>query len=180
MLAALTLAKLAAFGKTNWRIIAAVFLISTAYLYARHQGAESVKRKDAALYAKAAAKAQVVTTDLASSARKAGDDASASRERIVYRTRTIIQRVPNEIPRSGDVWLSGGFLRLYNASLGLPEDPRRAGQPAVASGGLYSADALVQAIVPNNSSCAWYADNYPRLLSLYDQAAAKVNSFNPR
>jgi hypothetical protein len=178
MLAALTLAKLAAFGKTNWRIIAAVFLISTAYLYARHQGASGERKAEAARVVKATAKAAKVTTDLASSARKAGNDASASRERIVYRTRTIIQRIPQDVPTTANPVLGVGWVRNYADVLGLPEDPRLAGR-AADQPYISAADALA-GIDANNAECLKGWDAYRRVVGLYDQAAAKVNSFNPR
>lgn len=40
----------------NWKLLAAIFLISTAYLYARHQGASGERKAEAARVVKAEAK----------------------------------------------------------------------------------------------------------------------------
>lgn len=136
-------------------------------------GAAGEKRAEAARLAAAEARAARLGDQLTQASAQAGVQAKAAQAQIVTRTRTIIQRIPDEIPARTDVRLGAGWLRLYNASLGLPEgsgpSAGAADQP-----GLPSADALA-GIASNNAECLKGWDAYERVVTLYDQARAKIN-----
>lgn len=157
--------------------IAAACLILAAVLAVYAKGRHDQRGADAAASRKALAAAQEragkLSDQLARQARTADTQAQASTVKIQTRTRTLIERIPYEVPASADPVLGLGWLRTYNASLGLPDDPATTGKPAERPA-VQASDALA-VIAGNNGSCAWYAENYPRLVNLYDQARETVN-----
>lgn len=105
----------------------------------------------------------------------AGIAAQASQDRIKQHTQALIQEVPDEVPHGStvDVSLGAGWVRVYHASLDLPEGPGAAEQPADQPV-ISAADAL-SGIVANNGVCRQYQDAYRQVVKLYDDVRAQVN-----
>lgn len=103
--------------------LAVLALLTGLYTLGHHNGVTSEKaaesrRLDAArkAIAKREVKAQAITEHVAA-------DLTKTRTEIVYRTRTLIEKVPTYVPQSADAGCSipRGFLRLYDAAAtGLP------------------------------------------------------------
>lgn len=177
---------LLAFARSNRRLLAilgavAAVLSAVAWFgtWQFHRGAEAVRAQDRAAVAKLEPKVQAKTAELHDAATDAGAKAQIAQDRIVYRTQTIIERIPADVPPGSvaDVRLGAGWVRNYAAGLGLPEDPRLAGLPADQPY-ISAADAL-GGLDRNSSVCLAYRDAYERVVSLYDQVRREVNGFKP-
>ena len=158
---------------------AVLFLALSAFLFWSHHEyqrgvAAQVARDEKALKV-AQAKADRLSADLAAKSSQIGNQARQAQTRIVTRTHTIIERVPYEIPADRDPMLGGGFLRLYNASLGLPEGSSPSPGTDQPDPGLRSSDAL-RSIVGNNASCQLWQDRAERLSALYESVRATINN----
>lgn len=164
----------------NWRLTVAALALTAGLgllAFEHHAGVKSEQHREAARVVKAQAHAAKVTDQLASSARKAGDDASASQARIVYRTRTLIQRIPQDVPIGSAADFHAGWVRNYEASLGLPDRSAIAGLPADQP--VVSAPDALAGIDANNAECLKGWNAYQAVVKLYDQAQASVNGFRP-
>jgi hypothetical protein len=119
-------------------------------------------------------KTVVVTRTLGQTAAAAATQAQSVRDRIVYQTKTITERIPSEIPTASDVLLSPGWVWNYNASLGLSSYAGPAGVAISQTNPIRSADAL-QTVVGNNGDCRVYADQMNELIDFYDKVKTQIN-----
>ncbi|RAK51182.1 hypothetical protein [Phenylobacterium soli] len=160
------------------QLAAALLILLALGFWSHHQYAKGRGDERAvwqARVAKAEARAKQLSGQLAANAAKAGSDATEAQARIVTRTKTIIQRIPADVPKgsAADVVLGAGWVRNYNAGLGLPDDPTLAGKPADQPA-ISAADALA-GIDGNSAECLRGWDAYQRVVRLYDEAREKVN-----
>lgn len=158
--------------------LAVILLAFSAFLFWSHhefhRGVEAQQARDARALQVAQAKADKLSAELRTKASETGTQAREAQTRILTRTKTIVQRIPYEIPAARDPFLGGGFLRLYNASLGLSEGAGTAGGAEVSDPGLRSSDAL-QTIAGNDAACLLWKDRAERLDALYEAVRERVN-----
>lgn len=158
--------------------LAGLFLALSAFLaWSHHEYARGVRAqqaRDAHALQVAQAKADKASAELSRKASDAGVQAAQTRTRIVTRTQVLTRRIPVEVPVSADRGLPPGFLRLYNASLGLPEGPGASPGSDKPDPALSTADAL-RTIIPNNAACLLWQDRAERLSALYEAVREKAN-----
>lgn len=167
---------LSVLGKYRLQIAVALAVLAAVLWWSHARYAAGVKAqlaRDEKAVVAAQAKAKTLSDQLARKAADAGQAAQAAQAQIQTRTRTLIERIPYEVPASANPMLGVGFVRTYDASLGLSVDAAAAGQPADQAA-IPAADAL-RGTVGNNAICLQYKDAYERAVTLYDQARATVN-----
>lgn len=164
-------------GKYRLQLAALLLALSAFLFWSHHEYARGVKAqqaKDAHALIVAQARADKASRALAQKSAQVGAEAKQAQVRILTRTKTLIERIPHEVPVAADPGLPAGFLRLYNASLGLPEGPGPSTGADKPDPGLPAADAL-RTVVPNNAACLLWEDRAERLSALYEAVRAKVN-----
>lgn len=167
-------------ARQHWRLGLGVLALVAALgfvAYERHQGVLVERDRWEKRAAAAEQKAADLSVALTRKAQTAGEQAAASQVQIRTRTQTIIQKVPYEVPASANPALGYGWLRLYNASLGMPEDAGVAREPA--NHPATDAASALQTVAGNNGVCLGYRDQLEKLIAFYDQTRGEVNGFKP-
>jgi hypothetical protein len=155
--------------------LGALLLVFGALAAASHHGAQSVRKADEKAQIARQAQIAAVNSDTASLATKAGSDAKAAQSQIAQHTKTLQEHAHAAVPPSADVRLNGGFVGLYNASLGLvPYDPAASPGTDSAAGAVRASDAL-ETIAGNDGVCLAWRDRAERLTAFYGAVRVKVN-----
>lgn len=164
-------------GKYRLQVAALLLLLAAFLAWSHHEyrkGVQAQVARDERALKAAEAKAAKTTTQLQTRASETGSQSRQAQTRILTRTKTLIERIPYAVPASSDPQLGPGWLRTYDASLGLSEGPGIAAGADKPDPGLRSSDAL-RTIVGNNADCSLWQDRAERLTELYNTVREKVN-----
>jgi hypothetical protein len=151
--------------------LAVMAIVGGLYAAGRH----SEVKAEAVRSAKVQAQVAQTNGETAALAVSAGQAAATSQAGIIQHTKTLQEHAHAAVPPSADVRLNGGFVGLYNASLGLvPYDPAASPGTDSAAGAVRASDAL-ETIAGNDGVCLAWRDRAERLTAFYGAVRVKVN-----